>query len=105
MDDETTPEERSMASRGRRNSPSSVRRREPQGETRKTVIDDREMYIPMLSRVCTFCRRWRPEKGRICPAFPQGIPMVIWLGEHDHQTSYPGDGGLQFLPFGDEHRS
>ena len=31
-----------------------------------------------------------------CDAFPDGIPDVIWNGEHDHTKPYDGDNGVLF---------
>ena len=44
---------------------------------------------------CHFCRHLNQgEFG--CSAFPDGIPDEILSGEVDHETPYPGDGGIQF---------
>ncbi len=49
---------------------------------------------------CHRCRHfewgWLDEDR--CSAFPDGIPDAIWLGDHDHEKSYPGDGGVRRLP-------
>lgn len=45
---------------------------------------------------CTSCvRRFA---YRCCAAFPDGIPLAIWLGKDTHQAAYPGDGGIHFKP-------
>lgn len=43
---------------------------------------------------CVHCTHLR--RGRICAAFPDGIPRAILENEHDHRTPYPGDNGILF---------
>ncbi len=51
--------------------------------------------------MCMACARMRgtdPDKGRVCEAYPDGIPDEILDGAWDHRFPKPGDRGLQFLP-------
>ena len=62
-------------------------------------IDRGHETIPPYSVVCNFCCHLRDDgAGRRCAAFPSGIPLPIWLGEHNHQTPYRGDRGIRFEP-------
>jgi hypothetical protein len=59
------------------------------------ILDDSEP-IPHHSPSCTLCAHWHYTRHRTCDAFPDGIPMVIWLGENNHHDPYPNDHGIQF---------
>lgn len=62
-------------------------------------LDDSELSVPVISSVCAHCQRLRRNGvSRACDAFPDGIPMPIWLGESTHQQAYSGDHGIQFEP-------
>lgn len=52
----------------------------------------------MISSQCGLCVHYLIKKGVICKAFPDGIPLVIFNGEYDHNESYPGDNGIRFEP-------
>lgn len=52
----------------------------------------------LYSPVCTFCARWHPDQDpAVCDAFPDGIPVSIWVGDDKHQTIHPGDRGKVFV--------
>lgn len=57
---------------------------------------DKNSHIPIFSDICTFCRHLDASGERKCAAFPQEIPLAIWLGENDHRMAFPGDHGIQF---------
>ena len=43
---------------------------------------------------CEKCKHGRvPGK---CDAFPDGVPLEIAAGEHDHRVPFPGDNGIRF---------
>lgn len=46
--------------------------------------------------MCVFCRRY--QNGRICDAFPDGIPEEIFDFYYNHVNPYTGDGGIRFEP-------
>ncbi len=61
------------------------------------ILDDSELDIPALSSICGRCSHYPLGSGKmICPAFPDGIPMAIWMGENDHKQPYKGDHGIMF---------
>lgn len=62
-------------------------------------IADANREISLLSPVCTFCRH--QAAYRRCAAFPEGIPLAIWLGKNTHQSAYPGDHGIHFASIPD----
>lgn len=64
----------------------------------KLFILDKNSHIPIFSEVCTYCNHLDLNGERKCVAFPNGIPLPIWLGESNHRSPYPGDHGVQFTP-------
>ncbi len=55
------------------------------------------MTTPLVS--CRSCKNWS-QVGRTCRAYPEPeeIPIEIWIGEHDHRTSFEGDNGILYEP-------
>ena len=62
---------------------------------------DKEFRISKYSEICTYCKHLHSGTWRECDAFSK-IPLEIWEGENDHKKPYPGDGGFQFEPVGNE---
>ena len=54
----------------------------------------------MMSPQCPTCKHYRLNQQ--CSAFPDGIPMPIILGQHDHAQPWPGDNGVRWEPSVDE---
>lgn len=48
--------------------------------------------------LCFACKRWN---GRVCDAFPDGIPESIMFDGFDHRQPHEGDNGKRFV-LGDE---
>ncbi len=45
---------------------------------------------------CVNCKH--SHHNGTCEAFPDGIPLEILSGEHDHRVPFPGDNGIRFEP-------
>jgi len=61
------------------------------------ILDDSELDIPALSSICGRCLHYPLGTGeRVCKAFPDGIPMAIWMGKNDHTMPFEGDHGIRF---------
>jgi hypothetical protein len=69
---------------------------EPQPETGSTFAKDNDPVFEQLG-ICHTCKR-RYSNGMDCQAFPEGIPLIILVGDHVHTEPYPGDGGLTYVP-------
>lgn len=49
-----------------------------------------------LPSLCYKCKHYR--KSKTCDAFPDEIPMEIWIGSKAHTEPYKGDHGIQYEP-------
>lgn len=58
-----------------------------------------DVFPGVIPMQCARCRHFRRDlPGATCAAFPEGIPRVILLNEHDHRAPYPGDHGVRWEP-------
>jgi hypothetical protein len=55
-------------------------------------------YILSTKNELVFCIHYILGKGRVCTAFPKGIPDEIWKGDNDHKRPYTGDHGIKLEP-------
>lgn len=53
---------------------------------------------------CAFCQylHRNDKTANTCTAFPDGIPVEIFINEADHRNPYPGDHGVRFDPVDDD---
>jgi len=49
----------------------------------------------MKKVLCSSCY-WKDDNYARCKAFPDGIPVSIITGKHDHHDPFPGDGGTTY---------
>jgi hypothetical protein len=56
----------------------------------REMVDDIFGGMPQ----CDSCVHF--QSGNLCAAFPDGIPLDIISGKHDHKKPYPGDGGILY---------
>ena len=55
---------------------------------------DRGLAVNFVKQ-CNACRN-RHVRKVTCRAYPDGIPDIILLGDHDHRIAYTGDQGIRF---------
>jgi hypothetical protein len=54
-----------------------------------------------LVPICFTCKRFKgiePDKGFVCEAYTDSIPVIILASAVDHREPYKGDNGLQYEP-------
>lgn len=50
------------------------------------ILDDSEFSAPIFSPVCTLCA-WMIDLGeKTCRAYPEGVPIDIWVGDTKHDS-------------------
>ena len=54
----------------------------------------------MTGTMCQSCARRLPKSGYrpTCEAFPEGIPLTLYLGQVSHTSPVDGDHGLRWVP-------
>lgn len=54
-----------------------------------------DKHLESVVPQCHGCIHYQ-EGTLVCSAFPERIPGVILINEHDHSNPYPGDNGIRF---------
>lgn len=61
-----------------------------------------QTYGVVVDSQCRSCARRNPDFSLTCEAFPEAIPMAIFMGlfDHTHPYDYEGqdDHGITYLP-------
>ncbi len=68
---------------------------EPQSGT-ADAIRHSPFGVPALSPVCALCKHLTDLAAHRCDAFPDEIPLEIWIGDNPHTEPFPGDNGIRF---------
>ena len=87
---------------------SSTSTAEEERDSGPTALDDRSLAVPFFSKICTYCKWWKPEDRQHCAAYPKdgpAIPAVIWnattptkANAYGHTLAFRGDHGKTFVP-------
>lgn len=51
-----------------------------------------------ISIQCLSCAHYQPDLGIACTAFPDGIPLEIVQGKHNHEQPFSGDKDIRYQP-------